>query len=551
MGSKLDPPHDDQTPTEFSKETIGRIAVETGVPENIVNNIIATDERKRSAEEVRDMILDLFQERGTSDLEPLDQPRQGHTTSEDAVGKLERLRNMLAREPEFEARYPEAYKELFTPPHRDIGSRHPESTGLPLPSFGARVLRSDPKSMLQSERPEQLADAYSATSLHREMGEIAAPRSPLPVVKGYLRGILLAVMSREEYSERIDPSRRYTQVPKGLADLIHREESNIPRRPGVLDLDMLRRPYLSESDGSGVPEGSLVRLTDLRLAFDLPHQGLKAALIPVLGSLERPLTPEGVVEWKREKSEEFARELERMERRLSDREPQEAEAKREEKKFEELTRFMAAISFTTAALCLFLDLGLPGVREASDYRLGEQVEALASIVWDLKEDLDRGTDKLESLVANRGAGRPPSSEEELYTALVRYRLGEASLEDLATELGITPYDSRTAKGTRSWKKRTKQKIAWGADVEKRYYPRAAGVLTNKHNRHVRDKAIRAYRKYLAEREGIAGFYPWVEVAREIRTNPQTQRGMEITMAYVQLGSCLERGSTVRLNSRRG
>ena len=141
MGNKLEPPHDNQTPTEFSKEMISRIAAETGVSENTISNIIATDERKRSAEEIRYIILDLFQERGTSDLEPLDQPHQGHTTSEDAVGKLERLRNMLVKEPEFEARYPDAYKELFTPPHRGIGSRHPESAGVPLPSFGARMLR--------------------------------------------------------------------------------------------------------------------------------------------------------------------------------------------------------------------------------------------------------------------------------------------------------------------------------------------------------------------------------------------------------------------------
>jgi hypothetical protein len=138
------------------------------------------------------------------------------------------------------------------------------------------VLGNAPKSVIQPEWYEHLADAYSTTFFHREMGEIPTSRSPLPVAKGYLRGILLAVMGREEYSERIDPSRRYKEVPKELADLFGSKGLDIARRMGLKDI--LRRPLLSEGDGSGVPEESLVRLTDLRLAFDLPRRGLKEAL---------------------------------------------------------------------------------------------------------------------------------------------------------------------------------------------------------------------------------------------------------------------------------
>jgi hypothetical protein len=47
------------------------------------------------------------------------------------------LRELLGDEVEFEARYPAAYELLFG------GSR--ALSGLPLPSFGARVLRNDPQ----------------------------------------------------------------------------------------------------------------------------------------------------------------------------------------------------------------------------------------------------------------------------------------------------------------------------------------------------------------------------------------------------------------------
>ncbi len=554
MGNKLDPPDDAQAPVRLSKETINHIAAETGVPETIVSNIIAADGRGRSAEEIRDMILDMFQEVGTSGPEPSDAPRQGHITPEEAVGKLERLRNMLAWEPEFEARYPEAYKELFTPPFMGIGGEHREGTGLPLPSFGVRILRSEPKSVVRSRGNEHLADAYSTSYFYREMGEIPIPQSPLRVEKGYLRCILLAVADREEYFERIDPSRRYSSVPEEFVDLLTsfrdrltRERSTeLPDSSSQERIDFLRRPNFSEGDGSGIPEASYVRLTDLRLAYHFPHLHLKEVLILIFDSLEKPLQPEGVVEWKRKTLkgglEMGERMLRKLERELSSgQEPSAQEKRQREQELEGIPTLMAVVSFATAALCLLLDLGVPGVREASSYRLGEQVEELATIVRDLRENLDRGTDELESLVANRSAGRPLRSEEALYTALVRYRLGKVGSEDLATELGYTPYSSSTGKGTRSWKKRVNEKLARAVEVERSYHPRTAAILANKDDPHIGDKAARAYRTYLAELEGVAGSYPWIEVGREIGVSAGTQRGMEEIRAYVQLGSCLERG----------
>jgi hypothetical protein len=58
------------SPMVLSKEEINRIAAETRVPENIVKNIVEADGGERSAEEIRDTILDMFRERGTSDLGP-------------------------------------------------------------------------------------------------------------------------------------------------------------------------------------------------------------------------------------------------------------------------------------------------------------------------------------------------------------------------------------------------------------------------------------------------------------------------------------------------
>jgi len=55
--------------------------------------------------------------------------------------RLRQLRSLMFKEWEFYARYPEAARLLYVPPHPE-GKR--ELTGLPLPSFGIRILRNDP-----------------------------------------------------------------------------------------------------------------------------------------------------------------------------------------------------------------------------------------------------------------------------------------------------------------------------------------------------------------------------------------------------------------------
>jgi hypothetical protein len=68
MESRPDAPDDNQRPKGFSGETISRIAAEAGVPEDIVSNLTEADEGERLAEEIRDIILDMLQERGETSL---------------------------------------------------------------------------------------------------------------------------------------------------------------------------------------------------------------------------------------------------------------------------------------------------------------------------------------------------------------------------------------------------------------------------------------------------------------------------------------------------
>jgi hypothetical protein len=116
---------------------------------------------------------------------------------------VERLRSNLILEPEFEARYPEAYKELFTPPFVGMESWLPEIGGLSLPSLGVRILHSAPESTVRGEGGKRPADAFSATSIadRDPRREVPPSQSPLQVPESYLRGILLAIMSREEFWE--------------------------------------------------------------------------------------------------------------------------------------------------------------------------------------------------------------------------------------------------------------------------------------------------------------------------------------------------------------
>jgi hypothetical protein len=105
-------------------------------------------------------------------------------------------------------------------------------------------------------------------------------------------------------------------------------------------------------------------------------------------------------------------------------------------------------------------------------------------------------------------------------------------------LEITPYSSKTGRGTRDWKARVRQRLKEGKDFEEEHYPRGAAIFANRDHPDVRRKARRAYRGYRYEvsRGGSCSFSLlgyWAQVSA-----PETKRGKEIRFAYLQLGSCI-------------
>jgi hypothetical protein len=201
---------------------------------------------------------------------------------------------------------------------------------------------------------------------------------------------------------------------------------------------------------------------------------------------------------------------------------------------------IVAVTFSAAALLLLMDLDMPRLRDASSRRMAEHVESLARVIRDLIVSLNRATERLGSVTANRTAGRQREIEGNDYTALCNYRMGRG-LRETAEWLEITPYSSRTGRGTRDWKARVKQRLRNGKMIEDERYPRAAAIFAHRDNPHVRRKARRAYRRYLVEKGRLGGLFYWAGFGAFIRTgSAQTQRSLEVTYAYVQLGSCIMR-----------
>jgi len=202
---------------------------------------------------------------------------------------------------------------------------------------------------------------------------------------------------------------------------------------------------------------------------------------------------------------------------------------------------IAAVSFTAAALWLFLDLDMQSIERASSYRLAEQVASLALIIKKLTQRLTRSTEDLSKLIANRSSGNRPQLPGNNHVALQQYRLGRRNLRQTAEWLGITPYSSKTGKGTRDWKARVSQRLREGKRFEDANYPRAAAIFANRDHPAVRRKARRAYRGYVIE-TGRYGRCDFNTLGYYARTNAKgSKRGMEIAYAYLQLGSCIIRG----------
>jgi hypothetical protein len=452
---------------------------------------------------------------------------------------VRRLQQLLERQFEFQARYPEAFEILFPDE-----ARRTDRIGLLLPSFGIRTLFNEPRAHVVPQDQWREGDAYSYTQ-----GELGyrggrrVKRRLRAVHRGDLRGILLEILSRKEYVERIE---RFAWNEKLM-------------------------------DGVKAPEVSPIRITDLRLATALKPGVLKRGLKPALSSLQRALSAARVIQWKFQilggrledpyaSLKQMAKEMEEIPQEIREAlfpdglydvlkqmaeqaartvgEPFEvvlAQTELLERCFGGEAMGIKAISFAAAALLLFLDLDTPGVDDEAPQRLAERVETLADTVRKLARSLDRAAVQLDNLTANRAAGGQPKLLEVNYYALRDYRLGR-DLKKIAKGLGINPYSSRTGAGSTDWETKVKQAIAKGKEVEDEHYPRAAAIFANKDNPHVRRKARCAYRMDLLERGRNHGLCSYQTLSSKIHTtSPPKERGLEITSACLQPGSCIMQG----------
>jgi hypothetical protein len=370
--------------------------------------------------------------------------------------RFRQLQELLRRHFEFEPRFPAAYEVLF--PKQ---ARRRDRAGLHLPSFGIHVLNSYPLYTVEPQDTDRAGDAYTFTNnriKRHPWGTKVERRLRFPDYED-LQGILLAILSREEADERI--SHWWQLRPSELFDNV--------------------KP----------PKATYVRLTDLRLAKQIRAGSLKRRQVPILDLLERPITRDSVLEWKlrtlgsrleeslrsREGGMQEAKELgiedelyippevpqEEMVSRTGygalpvpseDFNPILARTDLLERQFGDEETGIIAASFSAAALLLFIDLDTPGLTDASSRRVAEHIESLASVVRDLIANLNKATERLEVVTANRPAGRQPDIEGNDYTALCHYRMGR-SLRETAEWLEITPYSSKTGRGTRDWKARVK------------------------------------------------------------------------------------------------
>jgi hypothetical protein len=460
----------------------------------------------------------------------------------DVAGRYRALQDLLQFQSEFETCYPAAHEILFP-----RAARRREHRGLYLPSFEARILNNWVGPHISGQSSTQGADAHTSVSWWwlKDWRLQQANRHINALGYDDLQGVLLAILAREESGERVDTFLRPARYRSGDVE-------------GVQD-----------------PGGMPIRLTDLRLAELLPPDICERGIKPILDLLHRPLSAEHVVLWKLrvlgsalESRFAFPESVGRYLMRIpADQLPgevagyveelREIQARKDEpnfgwimsqpvktqsdllaRQFGDEESGIAAVSFTAAALWLFLDLDMPGIETASSYRLAEQVASLASIIRKLSQRLTRSTKDLSKLIANRSSGNRPKLPGNNHVALQQYRLGRRNLRQTAEWLGITPYSSKTGKGTREWKARVSQRLREGKQFEDANYPRAAAIFANRNHPAVRRKARRAYRGYVIEK-GRYGRCDFNTLGYYARTNAKgTKRGMEIAYAYLQLGSCI-------------
>jgi len=324
---------------------------------------------------------------------------------------------------------------------------------------------------------------------------------PLDLDLGYLRRILLEILSKEEY-ETIMSYHRSRMWGERKPRTRHTTFSN--------DTD-------EEPINQSVAYGQ-VRLSDLRLVTAIGARLLKRELSESMQSLETPITTEGVLRWKWE-TFGSTNQKEKTERNRS-----------------------VAVSFAAAALCLLLDLGMQGLREADRGELNARVVSLHNVIEKCVTNLRNSTEDLEKLIAPRGRGLPNKPVKE-YTALHLYRMG-SDLEKMADWLGITRYSEETGKGSKDWKNKVIEHLSKGVKVEEQRLPGAAEVFARHDEEAVRRRAIEAYGDYLQTHyQPTLGEWPppMVDVGDNLAASILANTGDEIDRAYVQLGSCIEHG----------
>jgi hypothetical protein len=412
----------------------------------------------------------------------------------DADTRLRYLRDLLDHETEFQARYPAAYELLF--------GRSEQINVLPLPSFSVRILHHDPQDTVlpagwfqEWKRSQNSGDAFSLMSVGRTKGHKKVDQSLAPLDLGYMRGVLLAILSREEYEERI-------------ATELHEEAMR---------------------EQLGAPAQSSVRITDLRLALAPALENvefLKKALRPLFDSLEKPITSEGVLKWKWD--------LLRGDEKTKGEESEDTNAK--------ITR----VSFAAAALLLFLDFDMPGIEGASTFMLTEQIGKLAEIIQKLSKSLNANAKKLEKLLAFRDPNHPSTYGQKFYDALVAYRLGTELRKISDDILGTKSFKSSPSEpggsdhgGTKHWKTKLAAALERGINVEKEKYPFATAVLENRYKSRIKAKARLAYQAWGEEIPPSEERWLWPNTGSRINVDASTVWGLEVVLAYVQLGSCLE------------
>ena len=377
----------------------------------------------------------------------------------DLPEKWSRLRELLRSEPEFQARYPEAYELLFG---------REASAGLHLPSFAIRVLENEPGYWARAN--ERLtgvkgyeggfADAYSfsragiisharidvrwphnlrvpATPDHEE-GEIEVVGRFPPMYRrawysqgevADIRGLLLAVLSRDDLTHH------------GIGDGVLTEKSRY--------------------------DAPTVRISDLRLAWHLfadiekvSAKYRRKTLRPIVNSLPEHLTPGSTVKWKRDTLKILS------EDRLAKRSA--------EGQSDNLMKRVMAVSFVAAAVCLFLDLGGPTLDRRNALTLTGNIASLADEVVKLKTKLDNAAEDLATTVADRTEGRPARSEFDTLFALSCYRMGYDE-ELIAERVGIKPWSEVERKGTKGWRKKLRNVLISGVEIEKKNYARASEI----------------------------------------------------------------------------